>query len=353
MICHCIDCTLIEPIAIKNMEHIRNFLQELPKTELHLHIEGTLEPEMMMSLADRNHIPLPWATLEEIKSAYSFKNLQSFLDIYYKGITVLQTEEDFFELTSAYLQKAANNSIRHTEIFFDPQSHTERGVPYEVVVDGIHAALMDGEKHLDISSGLILCFLRHLPPKSALDILETALRHKDGIIGVGLDSSELNFPPMLFHQAFEQARSMGLRAVAHAGEEGPPEYIWEALDILKVDRIDHGVRCLEDPSLVERLRLSQIPLTVCPLSNIKLKVFSEMSKHNILKLSEAGLCITINSDDPAYFHGYINENYAAVQKAFNLKASDLVAYAQQSIRASFASNLPKNTLLDEIKRLPV
>jgi len=226
-------------------------------------------------------------------------------------------------------------------------------VPYEVVVEGIHAALMDGEKHLGISSGLILCFLRHLSPTSALDILETALRYKDGIIGVGLDSSELNFPPAQFHQAFERARSMGLRTVAHAGEEGPSEYIWEALDVLKVDRIDHGVRCLEDPSLVERLRLSQIPLTVCPLSNIKLKVFSEMSKHNIVQLSEAGLCITINSDDPAYFNGYINENYAAVQEAFNLKASDLVAYAQQSIHASFAPTSRKNALLEEIKQLPV
>ncbi|MBO67541.1 MAG: adenosine deaminase [Acidiferrobacteraceae bacterium] len=335
------------------MEDINKFLRELPKTELHLHIEGTLEPEMMMSLADRNHVRLPWTTLEDTNSAYKFENLQSFLDIYYQGITVLHTEEDFFDLTFAYLQRAASDSVRHTEIFFDPQSHTERGIPYEVVVDGIHAALMDGEKYLGISSELILCFLRHLPPTSALNTLETALAYKNGIIGVGLDSSELSFPPINFLEVFEKARSIGLRTVAHAGEEGPPEYIWEALDILKVDRIDHGVRCLEDPLLVEKLRLSQTPLTVCPLSNIKLKVFSSMSQHNILKLSEAGLCITINSDDPAYFDGYINDNYAAVYQAFNLSISDLLLYAKQSIQASFASESRKTALLAEINQLIV
>jgi len=261
---------------------------------------------------------------------------------------VLQTEQDFFDLTSAYLDRAHEDGVRHTEIFFDPQNHTERGIAYEVVLDGILAALADGEKRLGMTSGLILCFLRHLPAISAMETLEHALLRGGNLLGVGLDSSELGFPPAGFREVFERARSEGLHVVAHAGEEGPPQYIEEALDILNVERIDHGVRCLEDPALVERLRSAQTPLTVCPLSNVKLKVFPQMADHNIAAMDRAGLCVTINSDDPAYFGGYINENFAAVQRAFDLDQAALVQYAIRSVDASFAPDTRKSALREEI-----
>ena len=333
------------------MRDLDSFLATLPKAELHVHIEGTLEPEMMHSLANLHGIALPWATVDEIRSAYAFTDLQSFLNIYYQGTNVLKTEQDFFDLTLAYLERAYQDGVRHAEIFFDPQCHTDRGIPYDVVLDGIVAALREGEKRLDITTGLILCFLRHLSATSAMATLEAALIRSHELLGVGLDSSELGFPPVGFADVFDRARAEGLHTVAHAGEEGPPEYILEALDILKVDRIDHGVRCLEDASLVERLKVAQTPLTVCPLSNIQLQVFERMSEHNIIELSRAGLRVTINSDDPAYFGGYINQNYAAVQRAFNLDQVALAQYAVHSIEASFAPSKRKSTLLDEIAKL--
>ena len=333
---------------IAEMENLTKFLAALPKAELHLHIEGTLEPEMMQSLAERHGIELPWHSVEEIRSAYQFDHLQSFLDIYYQGTRVLRTEQDFFDLTLAYLDRAHEDGVRHTEIFFDPQNHTERGIAYEVVLDGILAALADGEKRLGMTSGLILCFLRHLPAISAMEPLEHALLRGGNLLGVGLDSSELGFPPAGFREVFERARSEGLHVVAHAGEEGPPQYIEEALDILNVERIDHGVRCLEDTDLVERLLSAQTPLTVCPLSNVKLKVFPQMADHNIAAMDRAGLCVTINSDDPAYFGGYINENFAAVQRAFDLDQAALVQYAISSVDASFATDTRKSALREEI-----
>ncbi len=334
---------------MKSMDSLDEFLGVLPKAELHLHIEGTLEPEMMCALAEQHGIQLPWGTVEGIRRAYEFSELQSFLDIYYRGNDVLRTEQDFFDLTLAYLEKAHADAVRHAEIFFDPQSHTERGIAYDLVLDGITAALREGESKFGITSGLILCFLRHLPIASAMTTLESALSRREEILGVGLDSSEIGFPPAKFGDVFARARAEGLHVVAHAGEEGPPSYIREALDTLKVERIDHGVRCLEDLTLVERLRSSQMPLTVCPLSNIQLKVFARMPEHNIEKLTQAGLQVTINSDDPAYFGGYINANYASVQRAFGLDRAALTQYAVNSVNASFASVDRKKEILKEIR----
>ncbi|MGB5345863.1 MAG: adenosine deaminase, partial [Woeseia sp.] len=275
-------------------------ISEIPKAELHLHIEGTLEPELMMQLAERNGVAIPYKNVEEIRKAYEFSDLQSFLDIYYAGAAVLRTRQDFFDLTYAYLERAAADNVRHVEIFFDPQTHTERGIAFDVVLDGIHDALEAGEAKLGITFRLILCFLRHLSADDAMATLEEALPHKQRIDAVGLDSSEVGHPPSKFTRVFDRARDKGLPTVAHAGEEGPPEYIWEALDLLKVRRIDHGVRCLEDAALVERLMTEQVPLTVCPLSNVKLRVFKTLEEHNLKDLLAAGLCVTINSDDPAY-----------------------------------------------------
>lgn len=339
------------PDNMNSMISLDEFLSTLPKAELHLHIEGTLEPEMMYALAEHHGIELPWSTAEEIRQAYEFSDLQSFLDIYYRGNDVLRTEQDFFDLTLAYLERAHADAVRHTEIFFDPQSHTNRGIAYDLVLDGITAALREGESRFGITSGLILCFLRHLPAASAMKTLETALARREEILGVGLDSSELGFPPSGFSEVFNRARAKGLHLVAHAGEEGPSNYIREALDTLNVERIDHGVRCLEDLALVEQLRFSQIPLTVCPLSNIQLKVFARMSEHNIEKLTQAGLQVTINSDDPAYFGGYINANYASVQRAFSLDRTALAQYAVNSVKASFASAERKSALLNEIREV--
>ena len=313
-------------------------ISAIPKAELHLHIEGTLEPELMMQLAKRNGVNIPYSSVEEIRQAYEFSDLQSFLDIYYAGAAVLQTKQDFFYLTYAYLERAAADNVRHVEIFFDPQTHTERGIAFEVVLDGIHDALDAGEARLGISYRLILCFLRHLSAADAMATLEEALPQKERIHAVGLDSSEVGHPPSKFTAVFDRAREAGLLTVAHAGEEGPPEYIREALDLLKVERIDHGVRCLEDPDLVERLVAEKIPLTVCPLSNVKLCVFESLEHHNLKQLLDAGLRVTINSDDPAYFGGYIGQNFLETQQALKLDANHLQALTRNAFEASFLSS---------------
>lgn len=323
----------------------------MPKAELHLHIEGTLEPELMLEIARRNRVKLPYATARQVKKAYEFTNLQSFLDLYYAATRVLLQERDFYDLTWAYLQKAREQNVRHAEISFDPQAHTERGVPIGFVIGGIHRALEDGHRILGVSSRLILCFLRHLSAESGIKTLEDARPFRDCFHGVGLDSSERDHPPKKFVAVFERARSEGLFAVAHAGEEGPPEYIWQALDLLGVSRIDHGVRCGEDPALVERLRQSQVPLTVCPLSNVKLRVFKTIREHNIKRLIDAGLCVTINSDDPAYFGGYVTENFAAVQQAFRLSKETVRTLAKNSFQASFLSDRQKRERIAEIDQV--
>jgi adenosine deaminase len=326
-------------------------IRRIPKAELHLHIEGTLEPELMMKLARRNRVALPYADIDEIRRAYEFSNLQSFLDIYYAGARVLQTEQDFDDLTRAYLERAARDNVRHVEIFFDPQTHTERNVSFSTVIDGICGALEDAESDLGISFCLIMCFLRHLSADDAMATLEAALPFADRIAAVGLDSSEVGHPPSKFTAVFDRARSEGFLTVAHAGEEGPPAYIIEALDLLKVRRIDHGVRCLEDPELVKRLVKEQIPLTVCPLSNVKLRVFDTLEQHNLKRLLDAGLCVTVNSDDPAYFGGYIGENFLRCQQALDLDADDIHALAKNAFTASFLRDADKARHIAELDRL--
>ncbi len=327
---------------------MRSPLLALPKAELHIHIEGSLEPELMVALAQRNGIALPYNSVEAVRAAYQFENLQSFLDLYYAGAQVLHTEADFYDLTWAYLQKCAAQGVRHTEIFFDPQTHTDRSIPFEVVHSGITQALKDAQTQLGVSSVLILCFLRHLSAEAAMATLEQALPYGDSFIAVGLDSSELGHPPSKFQAVFDRARAEGFLTVAHAGEEGPPEYIWEAIRLLKVSRIDHGVRCVEDPALVEYLVEHQIPLTVCPLSNIKLCVFDTMAQHNLKQLMDLGLCVTINSDDPAYFGGYLAENFAAVEAALGLTPEQLVQLAKNSFKASFLSPAEQQLYLKEL-----
>ena len=318
------------------MDHpLEDFARRLPKAELHLHIEGSLEPEMLISLARRHGVALRFASVEAVREAYRFHDLQSFLDIYYEGAAVLRSREDFRELTMAYLGRAKADGVVHAEIFFDPQTHTARGVGFADVVEGIHAALSEGEARLGISSRLIMCFLRHLSEADAFATLEEALPHRALIAGVGLDSSEQGNPPAKFARVFARAGELGFRLVAHAGEEGPPQFIRDALDILKVERIDHGVRCEGDPALLERLARDAVPLTVCPLSNVRLKVFETMRDHNLKRLLDRGLCVTVNSDDPAYFGGYVLENYLAVATALALDANDLRRLAANSIKASF------------------
>ncbi|RQW63037.1 adenosine deaminase [Vibrio viridaestus] len=317
------------------------FIQELPKVELHLHIEGSLEPELMFELAKRNHVEIPFNSPEEVRAAYQFTNLQSFLDIYYQGANVLIHEQDFFDLTWAYLLRCKQDNVIHTEIFFDPQTHTERGISFDTVVKGITSALTKAEKELGITSQLIMCFLRHLPEEQAIETLKQALPYKDYIVGVGLDSSEKGHPPEKFAQVFALAKEEGFLAVAHAGEEGPAQNIIDALDILNVERIDHGVRCVEDQNLVERLKESRMPLTVCPLSNTKLKVFQNMKDHNIVELLKQGLCVTINSDDPAYFGGYMTDNFVAVAEALPTTKEELAQFTLNAIEASFISNEEK------------
>jgi len=325
-----------------------DFLRGLPKAELHVHIEGTLEPERMFSIARRNGVRLRYAGVEEAREAYRFGSLQAFLDIYYEGAGVLRVERDFHELTTAYLERAAADGVRHAEIFFDPQTHTARGVAFATVVEGIHGALAEGESRLGITSGLILCFLRHLPAEDAARTLEQALPFREWILGVGLDSSEAGNPPSKFEGVFARARAAGFLPVAHAGEEGPPSYIREALDVLRARRIDHGVRCVEDPELVSELAAKRIPLTVCPLSNVKLGVFPTLARHNLKELLRRGLCVTVNSDDPAYFGGYVGENYRAVAEALDLSREDVVALAKNSFEASFLPPEEKRRWMDAV-----
>jgi adenine deaminase len=326
------------------------FARDLPKAELHLHIEGTLEPELMFELARRNGVGLPYESVEEVRRAYVFSDLQSFLNIYYAGCRVLLTEQDFYDLTWAYLTRAAAQGVRHAEIFFDPQTHTDRGVPFETVVTGIHRALEDGRTRLSITSGLILCFLRHLSVEAAMRTLDEVLPYREWILAVGLDSSEVGHPPVKFRGVYDRAREAGLLAVAHAGEEGPPAYVWEALDVLKVRRIDHGVRSIEDAQLVSRLVEEQIPLTVCPLSNVKLRVFPNLKSHNLKQLLDRGLLVTVNSDDPAYFGGYVADNFQASAAALDLSREQQLKLARNSFVASFLPDETKRAYLDELDR---
>jgi adenosine deaminase len=306
----------------------------LPKAELHLHVEGTLEPELMFALARRNGVALPYADAAAVRRAYRFSNLQSFLDLYYRACSVLIHERDFYELTAAYLGRAAEQGVRHVEVFFDPQTHTARGVKLETVVGGVSRALTEARER-GITSHLIMCFLRDLPADDAMATLEQALAHRDVIFGVGLDSAEVGNPPEKFRDVFARAAGNGLRAVAHAGEEGPPDYIWQALDVLGAERIDHGVRCLEDRALVQRLEADRIPLTVCPFSNVKLRVVDTLDQHPLARMLEHGLCATVNSDDPAYFGGYVGENLAGVAHALRLDDDAVVQLARNSFEASF------------------
>ncbi|WP_145006580.1 adenosine deaminase [Pseudomonas oryzihabitans] len=310
-----------------------DWLNALPKAELHLHLEGTLEPELLFKLAERHGVALPWGDVEALRAAYNFGNLQEFLDLYYAGADVLRTEQDFYDLTWAYLLKCKEQNVIHTEPFFDPQTHTDRGIPFEVVVRGITQALTDGEQQLGVTSGLILSFLRHLSEDAAQATLDQALPFREHFIAVGLDSSEQGHPPSKFKRVFARARAEGFPAVAHAGEEGPPEYIWEALDQLGVVRIDHGVRAFEDERLMARLIDQQIPLTVCPLSNTKLCVFDDMSQHTILKMLDRGLKVTVNSDDPAYFGGYVTENFMALHDGLGMTQEQARRLAQNSLDA--------------------
>ena len=329
---------------------LQQFIQQMPKVELHLHIEGTLEPELMFALAQRNQIDLPFKSVQEVREAYHFTNLQSFLDIYYQGAQVLVQEQDFYDLMWAYLKKASEQNVRHAEVFFDPQTHTARGVPFEVVIGGLTQAKEDAERQLGITSELILCFLRHLSPEAALKTLEEAYPYREKILGVGLDSSEQGRPPSLFTEVFKKAKDQGYKIVAHAGEEGPAEYVWEAIERLGVQRIDHGVRSIEDPKLIDYLVENQIALTVCPLSNIKLCVFDEMGQHNIKQLLDLGVRVTINSDDPAYFGGYMTENFLATQAGLDLTLADLYQISRNAIEASFIGEDKKQLLRDDLDR---
>ncbi|NHZ61034.1 adenosine deaminase [Massilia genomosp. 1] len=325
-------------------DQMRNIVQQMPKAELHIHIEGSLEPELIFALAQRNGVSLAYASVEELRAAYAFSDLQSFLDIYYAGASVLLKEQDFYDMTMAYLVRSHADNVRHAEIFFDPQTHTARGVPFDTMINGIWRACQDGP----LSATLIMCFLRHLSEDDAIATLEEALPFRDKIIGVGLDSSERGHPPEKFARVFERCRQLGLRLVAHAGEEGPPAYIETALDVLNVERIDHGVRCLEDPELTARLAREQIALTVCPLSNVKLRVFGEMEEHNLVTLLEAGLVATVNSDDPAYFGGYMNDNFVAVFDALPLTVAHARQLARNSFTAAFLEPEAKRAFLAEV-----
>ncbi|MGR5432657.1 adenosine deaminase [Vibrio owensii] len=317
------------------------FIQGLPKVELHLHIEGSLEPELLFELAQRNNIDIPYESPQALRKAYEFEDLQSFLDIYYQGANALRTEQDFYDLTWAYLERCKADNVIHTEIFFDPQTHTDRGIEFETVINGIHRAMQDGNEKLGITSQIIACFLRHLSEESAIETLQSIVKHQDKIVGVGLDSSELGHPPEKFKRAFQQAKEAGLLTVAHAGEEGPAQNIIDSVEMLGVSRVDHGVRCVEDASLVEALIESKMPLTVCPLSNIKLCVFDEMEQHNIVDLLRKGVAVTINSDDPAYFGGYMTDNFMAVSNAHPMTKAELAQFTINAINASFISEALK------------
>ena len=327
---------------------LRDTVQQMPKAELHIHIEGSLEPDMIFALAKRNDVKLNFSSIDELRAAYAFTDLQSFLDIYYAGASVLLHEQDFYDMTRAYLMRAHQDQIRHVELFFDPQTHTARGVPFGVAIDGIHRALIDAQDEWRMSGAIIMCFLRHLPEADAFNTLEESLPYRDKFIGVGLDSSERGHPPENFARVFAACRELGLHCVAHAGEEGPPSYIETAIDLLKVERIDHGVRCLEDTQLTARLAREQIPLTVCPLSNIKLCVFDRLEDHNLLSLLEAGLRVTINSDDPAYFGGYLNDNFTATFDALPLNRGHAKQLARNSFDAAFIDDALRQRYLAEV-----
>lgn len=330
------------------MIDLKDFIQGIPKAELHLHIEGTFEPELMFEIAKRNNISIKYESIDDLKKAYSFNNLQDFLDIYYTGAKVLIHEKDFYDLTWAYLKKIHQQNVIHTEIFFDPQTHTDRGISFDTVINGIYSALKDGELKLGISFKLIMSFLRHLNEASAFKTLEQALNYRKWIFAVGLDSSEKGNPPSKFERVFTKAGEEGFLTTAHAGEEGPSEYIWEALKLLKVSRIDHGNRCLDDDVLTAYLALKQIPLTVCPLSNLELKVVADLKEHPLKKLLDSGLLVTVNSDDPAYFGGYINENYLCLLEALNLSQEQISLLVKNSITASWLSDYEKNTIIKKI-----
>ncbi|CCN35262.1 Adenosine deaminase [Vibrio nigripulchritudo SO65] len=329
---------------------MQEFIRRLPKVELHLHIEGSLEPELMFELAKRNNVSIPFQSVQEVKDAYHFHNLQSFLDIYYQGANVLIHEQDFYDLTWAYLLRCKQDNVVHTEIFFDPQTHTDRGIAFETVINGISRALEKANSELGISSQIIMCFLRHLDEDAAFKTLEESLAFKDKIIGVGLDSSEVGHPPEKFERVFAKASEEGFLTVAHAGEEGPAQNITDALDMLHTTRIDHGVRCVDDEALVERLARDRVPLTVCPLSNTKLKVFGDMKEHNIVDLLRKGLCVTINSDDPAYFGGYMTDNFLAVSDALSPSKEELAQFTLNAIEASFISPPYKEELTDLVSK---
>ena len=328
--------------------NIEEFIKKSPKAELHLHIEGTLEPELMFFLAKRNNIEIPFKNIDDVKKAYNFNNLDSFLKIYYEGAKVLIKEQDFFDLTWAYILKCKEDNIVHTEIFFDPQTHTDRGIDFDIIINGIFNALKKAEKEFGLSFKIIMCFLRHLTEDECFQILDKALAHKDKIYGVGLDSSEKGNPPKKFEKLFKKASENEFITVAHAGEEGPPEYIWEALNLLNVSRIDHGVQCLKDEKLVEILTKNQIPLTVCPLSNIKLKVFNTLEDHNLKKMLEKKLMVMVNSDDPAYFGGYLNKNFIEIQKALNLSYEEIKILLVNSFKSSFMKDTKKDEWISKI-----
>lgn len=324
--------------------------RRIPKAELHIHIEGSLEPELIFQLAQRNGVALPYASVEALRAAYAFTDLQSFLDIYYAGASVLLHEADFADMAWAYFLRAHADNVVHAELFFDPQTHTARGVPMATVIHGLASACQRAKTELGLSSHLILCFLRHLSEEDAFSTLEAALPFREHFIGVGLDSSELGHPPEKFARVFARCRELGLRVVAHAGEEGPPSYIWQALDVLKVERIDHGVRCLEDAALVQRLAAERVPLTVCPLSNLKLCVVADLADHPLKRMLDAGLCATVNSDDPAYFGGYLNENFVQAVQALGLTEADVVQLARNSIQASFLGAEHRQALILKIEQ---
>ena len=333
------------------MSDLHALIAALPKAELHLHLEGSLEPEQLMEFAARNQVDIPFKTLEEVRAAYDFSNLQDFLDIYYQGMSVLQTEADFHDLTDAYLQRCHADNVKHVEVFFDPQGHTERGLPFDTPIKGILSALDAGVETYGISYKLIMCFLRHLSEEDAFATLEQAEPWLDRIDGVGLDSSEVGHPPSKFARVFEAARNKGLKVVAHAGEEGPPDYVWEALDVLKVDRIDHGNRALEDDALVARIVEEQLTLTVCPLSNLSLCVIDDLAKHPMKKMLDLGLRATINSDDPAYFGGYVNQNYHETADALGLSKDDIVTIARNSFLGAFMDDAERAGHLEEINKI--
>jgi adenosine deaminase len=333
------------------MRSMEQFILALPKAELHLHIEGTLEPQMVFDLARKHGVKLAYPSVEALQNAYRFADLQSFLDIYYAGADVLRDQEDFYALTMAYLRKVHAQGVVHVEIFFDPQTHTARGIAFAAVIDGITAALAEGERQFGITYRLIMCFLRHLSAQDAMSTLEEALPYKDKIAAVGLDSGERGNPPSKFKDVFDRARHEGWLTVAHAGEEGPSQYIHEALDLLKVSRIDHGVRSEEDPGLIDRLTAEQMPLTVCPLSNVMLCVFDRMQDHNLKRLLDRGVCVTVNSDDPAYFGGYLAENYLAAHRGLGLSAGDIAQLARNSIQASFLPEVRKRAWIRKIDAL--